>query len=403
MAGQTQARLIIDSSEAGLPAAPGYYRVFPREPSPLGAMGFSPQRTTLMQSPSLAAVLDGMVQAGAGGAAMLVCHSWENGAGLDLPLVAGGHTGVVPDAIAKLDDAIQTESVEPTVRAAPEDTAAEKATKRQFYWDMFQKLRPGRVNSTFDLKEAPGLYTICLDEVARQILQLPPNPTCTATLRRLIAKVNTVRGLRLSRVELRSCKLGNDEPTMRSLKGLFGCGKLLAPRVETFYCPNIYTFTMAQVADYFIRLENAPTTDRWNRPIDPNKRVPGPRGKPQMTSAMYAALFRHHTRFFFTFDAPPQNVPQPRFGIPGGRIKELFALNLHEVRRFHYRGFMDVPAGRQRDAMLKMFVSSYIMPGAKLPSYSSFPIAGFWLNNPRWPFVLPNDPWPRYIDFINCV
>jgi hypothetical protein len=40
-----RAHLVVDGRGEGLPSAPGYYRVFPKEPSPLGDLSFAPATT----------------------------------------------------------------------------------------------------------------------------------------------------------------------------------------------------------------------------------------------------------------------------------------------------------------------------------------------------------------------
>jgi hypothetical protein len=125
----TRAHLVIDGSGDGLPSAPGYYRVFPKEPSPLGDLSFAPATTTVMAAnTSLDAALTSMIRAGSGGAVVLVCHAIRDGLLLSIISREMNHSRVSDDSTR----GERTSRIQPSLKSlAP---------------SFFLALRKGRVN-----------------------------------------------------------------------------------------------------------------------------------------------------------------------------------------------------------------------------------------------------------------
>jgi hypothetical protein len=129
----TEAFLVIDgrpqtpqSPRKGLPHAPAYYAAFAQEPSPFGMLTFTPAKTTVMLNDySLFVALAELTKAGSGGAAMLVCHAWEDGLGL--PLAQGGRLVFAKtNALDTIDTLIGHEATHDRIRAMPQTSPADR-------------------------------------------------------------------------------------------------------------------------------------------------------------------------------------------------------------------------------------------------------------------------------------
>ena len=130
----TEAFLVIDGhpgtppqyDDAGLPHAPAYYAAFPQEPSPFGVLTFAPAKTTVMRANySLFVALPELAKAGSGGAAVLVCHAYQDG--LLLPVAPqGASVFAVTKTMDTIDSLIDDEATHDRIRAMPQTTDAER-------------------------------------------------------------------------------------------------------------------------------------------------------------------------------------------------------------------------------------------------------------------------------------
>ena len=123
----------------------------------------------------------------------------------------------------------------------------------------------GTILGEVTLREVEGQYDNWLNEVAQNELFLVGNSR--GTLMRLVERMETVQALRLERVELRACNIGAFETSMKKTKQLFGCSKLLAPIVGTFYLKGVPITNLTTFDRHYIR-EHRPG----------NFRPPGPSG-----------------------------------------------------------------------------------------------------------------------------
>src|SRR5215472_17562190 len=122
----TEAVLVIDGRDAGLPHAPSYYAAFPQEPSPFGLLTFTQKKTRVMTADcSLFVALVELAKAGAGGAAVLVCHAYQDG--MLLPVAPGGQS-VFADtrSMNTIDRLIDDAAQHDRIRAMPQTTDAER-------------------------------------------------------------------------------------------------------------------------------------------------------------------------------------------------------------------------------------------------------------------------------------
>ncbi len=138
----TEAILVIDARDHGLPHAPKYYQTFPQEPSPLGLLTFTAQKTTAMSGDSsLFTALPELGKAGAGGAAVVVCHAYASG--MLLPIAPGGaHQFADKQGLDVIDKAIKAEADHARILALPRTTDVQR-TAALGQWRTFAHLRRG--------------------------------------------------------------------------------------------------------------------------------------------------------------------------------------------------------------------------------------------------------------------
>jgi hypothetical protein len=387
----TRAHLVVDGRGEGLPSAPGYYRVFPKEPSPLGDLSFAPATTTVMAgNTSLDAALTAMMRAGSGGAVVLVCHAFKGG--LLLPIAPnGGAVFAVVDNLKIVDLVVGAESEVDAIRKAARTTDDEKKAVLDRWKKLINRLQPNSITGAFTEREAEKFYAKFVDMVARKLGFNGPAP-----LRQFLARLLAVRRLRLSRVELRACTIGADKNTMEFIRTFLNIEHLTAPTVETFYHSPIPVDTMWAADKFGIgRSRNVPRGFRvpgsigQTRPVIEQGNDPrhGPgwidvytsvsiRGGTGHTTRGFLQNWAFHTTFWLGFYE--------------------FILTVDETSLFHYRATAAVTSagnGVTPDwTKVRSFVKTSIMDSTSYVS-GPFPIAGFWTpDSQNQPFVLPNEP-----------
>ncbi len=397
-------RAIIDNSPHGLPHAAPYYKVFPREPSPAGHMAISAKQMSLLQNPSLRSVLDEILRTAAAGCTiMIVCHAPLSGSGLLIPLDIGGRQ-TSGEALDVVMNAAKADSAAAPVRKMPEKTQDEKLKKRDDFLNIIRGLDPPIiVQQEVTLQEAKqALDGWFQSEGARIGLS-------SQRLRSLIGAMDKIRALKIERIEIRACDAGKDRKVMLTMKKFFGCSKLLAPRLETFFLDPI-------------TIEGIPPTS-----------FPSPQGTATNPGVLPAPL-GHAAR-----PGPLPNPPgsSPRTGevwvptrwpqestlirsskfLPAdtkGRLliadTSIFLLAVGEVkpakgetRSFKYRGAGVTEGIRAHGKItpnakiISDILNRFVLPGTVYPDRKfvggKFPIAGFWNpdDSKLPPFILPNE------------
>jgi hypothetical protein len=390
--------LIIDGRKDGLPDAAGYYRTFPREPSPLGDLALSASKTSVMGTSSLDTALGEMPKAGAGGIVVLVCHAYQDG--MLLPVAPGGSTvWAVVKSLGTIDQINSIELDVAQIRQMPSKKPEELAAVLERWKKLFESITPGSVGGTFTIPEAEKLYGQWLDQQARSL-----EFSGSAALRQMLAKLRRVRQLKLSRLELRACNIGKSPPTMEVVRKFFGADHLTAPTLGTFYMSPIPVATMAARA----RASGGPVAHG----VAGTSQVPGPTGigpvprDPTYLNVIYArqvmAKSPPSTRGFY--ETAYVGYSGWNWSIPLGRHYRVL-VTVVETRAYHYQGWASVVSTRDMAtpdwSLLKSwFVDAAVMPNSGY-SRGPFPLAGFW--NPDLlikrglrgdvsvPFVLPND------------
>jgi hypothetical protein len=252
------------------------------------------------------------------------------------------------------------------------------------------------------LKEVEGLFEQWLDEVAKNELFLGGGSPRT-TLKRLVERMEKVQSLKLSRVELRACNIGAFPDGMKAVKQLFGCSKLLAPTVGTFYLKGVPVNTLDDFGQRYVREHRAGTS-----------RSPGPVGhtRPDPSDFVIDVIKKNSgTRLFwhFQFGYIPAANPHPRPGVYDAgtstvKMWHIFAVTVEEIRPFWYRGSASTwhQAGKHRPEWkeAREFVNTYIMANAKYTT-GSLRLAGFWTPGEPEPWLLPNES--EYVNHINQV
>jgi hypothetical protein len=335
-------RTIIDGK--GLPHAAGYYRTFPREPSPAGDLRIPASSIATLHSGSLAGVLDEMAKVAPGGTVLLVCHAALPGDGLILKTGPGrGGEAFLTEDMERLLKAGEAETAADVIRHLPQRTAADQDAKAAAWAALLNRLVPGTVNGTVTLNEVAPVYHRWLQAVGESM------GTNEHGVLSLVKKMNAVRALHLDRVEIRACDAGRKPSMMNTLKTFFNCTHLLAPVNETFYLSAI----PVDSADVTVM------TPAWAH------KFPG-----------VSRVFRHGT----------------------------FTMTIRELARFSYKG-SGVGLGPDRPNPMhgrhhlldpywegvKRFIGAYIQPNSSYVR-GGFPVAGFWdPQDAQRPFVLPNE------------
>ncbi len=234
----TEAFLVIDGhpgtppqyDDAGLPHAPAYYAAFPQEPSPFGVLTFAPAKTTVMRANySLFVALPELAKAGSGGAAVLVCHAYQDG--LLLPVAPqGASVFAVTKTMDTIDSLIEDEATHDRIRAMPQTTDAERKAVTDAWTNFINGLPGGHIDGQFTEAEAEKLYQQWFGQQAISL-----EFRSAADLRELLKRVKALRTAKLDRIELRACNIGGNSTTMDRVRKFFGCNRLTAPTVGTFF------------------------------------------------------------------------------------------------------------------------------------------------------------------------
>jgi hypothetical protein len=379
-------QLIIDGRPEGLPEAQQYYLTFPLEPSPLGDMTLTKSTTTAMTNSSVDAALDPMLKAGADGVVILVCHAYPQG--ILLPLATGGSALAVASNMKIVEDVITAEDEAASIRKMPAKDAVETKAVLDRWAKLLNRLQPGSITGTFTTKEAEAFYSKWLEMVAGP-LGFSGKPRAVA-LRRFLDRLRKVRAIKLARLELRACNIGNNKETMEIVRKFFGALKLTAPTVGTFFLSPVLPSTVVR-----FRPKSA-------RRILGTGRLPGPIG----------IRVRAETNSVGVIAGPKDNVtrgflrttviagPTPtlaRSGMHLGTVEQsffAFTLTIEETSAFHYKAsatVVNAADGRQDWSTVREFVTGWILPNSSY-ARGAFPIAGLWTPDIQdLPFVLPNE------------
>jgi hypothetical protein len=287
-------RVIVHTGEHGLEEAADYYAEFPWEPSPAGELILDKSQIVKVNNATLDLVLDEVAKVTAGDVVMLVCHAY--GEGLLMPLAKGGRLPAGQTAIARLLDVSSAQRKAKVIRAMPSGSDKEKKAKINAWVKLTEEIAAGSIFGEVTLKEVEGLFEQWLDEVAKNELLLGGTAPRT-TLNRLVEKMEKVQSLKLDRVELRACNIGDSPAGMKAVKRLFGCNKLLAPMVGTFYLKGVPVNTLQDFDQRYVREHRAGTTQ-----------TPGPIGlsRTDPDDFVFDVIKKNPgTRLFWHFESVP--------------------------------------------------------------------------------------------------
>jgi hypothetical protein len=327
---------------------------------------------------------------------LLVCHAWEEW--LLMPLVAGARVSSGKYAIARLLDVSKAERRARQIRAMPAGSAAEKKAKIDAWETLINDMAAGSFAGEVTLAEVEKLYSDWLDGVAKdELLLVGRSPR--ATLLNLVQRMEKVQSLHLDRVELRACNIGKFTTSMQKTKELFGCNRLLAPIVGTFFLRGVPVDTL----EYFDRRFISEHPGGRLRP-------PGPAGGGNDPIDFLLDNVKQNAGSRIFWDAqfgyiPPENPhPEPN-RYDGGtstiKMRRVMAVIIEEMRPFYYRGsagtFNETGPHKPDWDDARVFVKDFIMSQAKYKQ-GGLSMAGFWTPGEELPWLLPNDP--EYLEHI---
>jgi hypothetical protein len=393
-------RVIVHSGEHGLAEAVNYYATFPSEPSPAGDLDLAQAIVTPVKDATLDAVLDEMGKASSGSIVLIVCHAYEEG--LFMPVAKGSRLSAGKAAIARLLDVSGAERKAKVIRAMPSATAKEIKAKIDAWIKLADEMAAGTIAGEVSLVEIEKLYQDWLEEVAKNELFLMGGSP-RAVLLQLVAKMEKVQALKLDRVELRACDIGKFDQSMKKLKQLFGCNKLLAPDVGTFYLKGVpidkpKAFDQRYISEHRVG----------------DFRPPGPLGSTiNDPSDFILNVIRKNpsTRIFWDFvygHIPAQN-PHPApykydFGTYTTKMKTVLAMLVEQVKPYYYRGsaatWHESAIHGPEWADARTFVDDYIMRQSQYKQ-GRLNFAGFWTPDDSEPWLLPRDE--EYLGHIKQV
>jgi hypothetical protein len=397
-------RAIIDNSPHGLPHAAPYYRVFPREPSPAGHMIIAAKQISLLQNPTLRSVLNEIAKtASAGATIMIVCHAPLSGSGLLIPLDTGGRQ-TSGDALNVVMNVAKVDSAAGPIRQMKEKTQDDKLNKRDAFVNIIRDLDPPIfVQGDVTLQQAREALDGWLQGQGARV------KLSVQQLRALISAMDKIRTLKLDRIEFRACDAGKDPSVMLTMKKFFGCNKLLAPRLETFFLEPITLEGIPPVI-FPTPKGTAANPGVLSSPHGHAAR-PGPLPDPPGTSPRTGQLW------------VPTRWPQESTLISSsgflpvgakGRLltadTSIFLLAVGEMppakgetRSFRYRGAGVTEGSRAHgkvspnSKIISEILNKFVLPGTIYPdrkfARGRFPVAGFWNPDDSTlpPFVLPNE------------
>ncbi len=398
----TEAFLVIDGrpgtkakdyDDAGLPHAPGYYAAFPQEPSPFGMLTFTQAKTTVMLANySLFVALTELAKAGAGGAAVLVCHAYRGG--LLLPVASGGTT-VFADTTSmdSIDKLIDAETAHDQIRAMPQTTDAERKAVLDRWRTFINSLPGGHVDGQFTDAEAEKLYQQWFAQQGA-ILEF----RSAADLRELLKRVKALRTTKLDRIELRACNIGSNSTTMDRVRKFFGCSKLTAPTVGTFFGVSPVS---PLVVVRRLRGSHAPTL-----PAGPV----GHDGFRDSVASTALTLRAETTRGFLPFAGARVTLGGerilPRSSLIPHTIEPFhgfrFVIRIEEIRAFHYHSAAWAAGSASAPAPDPDLIKQFCVLAFKADTSfraTALPNAGLWTpDKPNQPFVFPLEK--EYLELI---
>lgn len=391
-------QVIVHTGNKGLGPAVDFYKQFPWEPSPAGEMTIDPKNITSLQDATLQGVLDAMAQAPAGGNVLLVCHAEKNG--LLMPVAKGAIGSAGQTELAKLLELSALQQKVKRIHAMPNGTDEEKKAKVNAWFELHRGIDSEPAFEGATLQQLEQNYVKWLEDVAQDELFLR-GKSPRADLVKLIQSMETVQSRRFKRVELRACDIGGSTTAMETLKKFFGCQKLLAPTVTTFYLKalpihNLGTFSNRYHQDHKTG----------------NYRSPGPIGTKYKDPGDYVIdVVRPNpgNRIFWDVEygyIPPENAGPGPLKNDGGTTtiklkRRLASMLVEEVQKYWFRGSLGIWNTQGLTDQAQKFVKDFIMPASKYTG-GDLNIAGFWTpGSTNLPWILPNDP--EYIDQIKEV
>lgn len=380
--------IIIQAGPHGLGIAESYYQKFPWEPSPAGDLDL--QGAGIVKFPNITfdLLLAELGKASAGGTVLVVCHAHNafgsilQTSGLLMPLSADAGVSAQDDAFQFLVEASAADRRAKTIRAMPEKTNEEKKAKGDAWIGLATDFYLGFPPNGATLPQLDQFYEKGFDSSARSKLQLQGG---ARSLRSILAHMERVQSLKLDRVEFRACSIGKDTETMKHLKDVFGCGKLLAPGARTFY-GNMPVNTLRQFNNQFIAQHRGSGFT-----------TPGPAGIDP--TDLYLDYIRKHPKSRLFWDV--------EYGSCGSNCTSIklkdraLAMIVEEVAPSLYRSsaatWHENAKHKPLDDDASKFVHQYIM---KQGNYSSgdIMIAGLWTpdEDPPWLLAAETD----YVDHI---
>jgi hypothetical protein len=380
-------RVFVHTGRHGLEEAADYYAEFPWEPSPAGELILDKSQIVKVNDATLDGVLEEMARVTAGDVVMLVCHAY--GEGLLMPLAKGARLPAGQTAIARLLEVSAAQRKAKVIRAMPGGTDKEKKAKIAAWIKFTEEIAAGSIFGEVTLKEIEGLFEQWLDEVAKNELLLGGTSPRT-TLNRLLEKMEKVQSLKLDRVELRACNIGDSPAGMKAVKRLFGCNKLLAPTVGTFYLKGVPVNTLQDFDQRYVREHRSGTA-----------RAPGPIGLSRTDPddfVIEVVKKNPGTRLFWHFESVPTD---PHAHMSLVRMWHIFAVTIEEIRPYWFRAsagtWKQTDKHRPDWSQARDFVNTYMMANSH---YTSGPLrlAGFWTPDESVPWLLPMEP--EYLQHI---
>ena len=377
----TNAHLVIDARAQGLPTAKVYYEAFPHEPSPLGELTVQPATTTAMTGDSsLFTALPLLARAGAGGAVILVCHAYSGG--MLLPVAPGGaHALSASDTLGRIDQGISAEAETAAIRTLSRTPGADKKAVISRWKKLLENLPGITVPADLDEIQAEDLYGKWLKDLATRL-----EFTGVAGLRSLFDRVLALRRVKLGRLELRACNVGDNVESMAKIRKFFMADKVTAPTKHTFYVP--------------VRIDALFVWSTQPRGTRGPSRLPGPERQDAQNEVQAEHVFREHktARGFLPkvkLDRDPaahanRQLFELHLGRPGGP-QFILEIVMATVTQFDSSAWVVTQFGNQTLNMeiVRQFLSGWVMAGARI-SDPHFPVAGLWTDDaPGQPYVLP--------------
>jgi hypothetical protein len=393
--------VIVHDGPHGLGIAVDYYKQFPLEPSPAGALDLTNATFVKVKGITFDRLLVEMAKAPGGGTVLVVCHAHDESgsvlqsSGLFMPLAAGSGLSAQDEAFQRLLEVLAAVRKADEIRAMPTTNAKEEEAKKDSWIGLVTGLSLGFPPDGSTLAQLEQFFEHGLTTIAQELKMTGGG----AGLKQMIAHIENVQSLQLDRVEFRACKIGKDSETLAHLKQLFGCRKLLAPIARTFYINRMPVTTLSAFDRQFIA----------TRPAT-NSRQPGPAGnkiKDPGDFVIDAMKTNPSLRTFWDveFGFIPPADRRLSLGTTTIKLKgHVLAMIVEEVGPSWYRAFAGTwheTSTHTPDATNESaFVHQYIMTQSQFGS-GDIMISGFWTPGEELPWLLPNDS--DYIDHVKQV